>query len=1266
MQNTIDELRDLHLTTDLANATIAVPASGEHDDVAFAIAKAVQSKGGVVPLVTNESEADLERILVGSHAVVPGNLATSPFVRALYLKWMTLVDRWYPGKGGWVLRTLHNPFGTGYNVVLVGGSDGEGVLEATRLLCRKVREGGLLLGRLHDVKLGRGHEPLPDRIAARGTISSHTDGGHGVPKSSDYESGYTGGSAEDYLLKKAFYGPNADLGQFTVPTQLGLRYWYTGGDEDGQAYREALLGDIRNGVLKGTYHYKSLRMFQVWDQMGESLVFSDEDRLEVANALLDYVLNSSGVPQADRIAQAIESGGPFNRHLACDVLNLLVGGLYFSRHCPDPQWERYIGLADRYFQSHLEMTEPLTGITEGYYTYLEVMLDYALLRMPNEYVRSEAFGVWSQKVLALCDNFGLILPDGSQSGCSRHPYHLLRKIAFLRDDGRYLHAAQMRERVVEQGIDSLSSFHEGQAYAGDVGPAEPKDMGGFRVLPLSEAYRQSAAPDVPKGRAFDKIVGRDRFSTGGSYVVLNGVRGLSKYVPSVNSIVGLDAFDCAFVTASQQQLQPEDNSPTRHNVVTVSKDGLAGAEMTGATLDEHWNGRWSYSATSVTDPSLYTWTRHLFWQGALLFVIDAVEAHDSGCYRVAAHWRLAGDPEIDGAKARFTHRRRAVMHVQTVEPLHFIHEDAPIRPITGKANDATSFRYTRTGAEQITMLHAQTDRACEAGERVLLPTLMQAVTPNAGPAKGLSEMDGVYCIDGAFAAVGQATDAWRLGEVVLTGRAFWLQADAVLLVRATSLSAGQTSLVLSEETTFEWCLRTGSMRLRADRAVTLKLRGDFSESILLNGKPAYLVSDGGEQALHLHAGEWQLDGLCSSRISEAIRTAQPSERPGPSGPRAAAPAVGIEASQLWELSAPEEVTLCELNGETGQCALGFANGRLYILDAVGRTEREFGITAPPCAIAWLGTHLFVGNREGGLTCFDREGRITWRHQHSFTEDARFYHWWAMERPLVSVLWAGHPKPEDDPVVVAGTGSTSLTGFTMQGEPLFERTVGWGLPTFLIPRRANDGETVLLVSHRDLTPSSAVYIVRPADGSGLGVYGRPAPNEGLRLETGSGWDMSGAVAVLTADLGEGEQRVAVLRRGTFNHLSVYDADTTEPQWSIRLGGMPVAACQGIADGVPVIYSADRFGSVCAFDWDGEPLAHCTASHRIDSMVSTPEGHAICVGDGTVSLVRQRRIDGAGRYLGFPLRLFVPSGGIPVLIARAREKIVAVQLGGLAHA
>ena len=56
----------------------------------------------------------------------------------------------YPGKGGYELRTVHNPFGDKVNYVIVGGSDDAGVSTAVdRLIARA----GKTLGPVLDVKI---------------------------------------------------------------------------------------------------------------------------------------------------------------------------------------------------------------------------------------------------------------------------------------------------------------------------------------------------------------------------------------------------------------------------------------------------------------------------------------------------------------------------------------------------------------------------------------------------------------------------------------------------------------------------------------------------------------------------------------------------------------------------------------------------------------------------------------------------------------------------------------------------------------------------------------------------------------------------------------------------------------------------------------------------------------------------------------------------------------------------------------------------------
>ena len=64
-------------------------------------------------------------------------------------------------KGGHVERTLHNPFGNGFNVILVGGSDLAGVRAATAALIAKLTserhtKDDLSLGWTMQIRLGKG------------------------------------------------------------------------------------------------------------------------------------------------------------------------------------------------------------------------------------------------------------------------------------------------------------------------------------------------------------------------------------------------------------------------------------------------------------------------------------------------------------------------------------------------------------------------------------------------------------------------------------------------------------------------------------------------------------------------------------------------------------------------------------------------------------------------------------------------------------------------------------------------------------------------------------------------------------------------------------------------------------------------------------------------------------------------------------------------------------------------------------------------------
>ena len=149
-----DELRPLPpLELDLHGATILSPQSEPYPDIARELAAELKRAAGAEP--ENVPDTADPAALGDGPLIVLGNAMDSAAARRLYLGAYDLTDYSLPSPGGHVLRTIRDPFGTGAHVVLVGGSDTDGVRAAGRQLVERVKAEGATLGYLNQVKLGR-------------------------------------------------------------------------------------------------------------------------------------------------------------------------------------------------------------------------------------------------------------------------------------------------------------------------------------------------------------------------------------------------------------------------------------------------------------------------------------------------------------------------------------------------------------------------------------------------------------------------------------------------------------------------------------------------------------------------------------------------------------------------------------------------------------------------------------------------------------------------------------------------------------------------------------------------------------------------------------------------------------------------------------------------------------------------------------------------------------------------------------------------------
>lgn len=121
-----------------------------------------------MPIVTDQalSPADFEN----QNVVLLGHLDNNRHVARLYHNFFVCLDQGYTGRTGYELRSVHDPFGTGHNAILVSGSFAEGTLAAAQAFAALVkaagRPGSLALGRVLDLKLDPRDRatPLPTKV----------------------------------------------------------------------------------------------------------------------------------------------------------------------------------------------------------------------------------------------------------------------------------------------------------------------------------------------------------------------------------------------------------------------------------------------------------------------------------------------------------------------------------------------------------------------------------------------------------------------------------------------------------------------------------------------------------------------------------------------------------------------------------------------------------------------------------------------------------------------------------------------------------------------------------------------------------------------------------------------------------------------------------------------------------------------------------------------------------------------------------------------
>lgn len=498
--------RDLCLETDLVKdgkpaLTVIVPASGEFDRQAAAIIRAVEEKTGVeLPIRNDATGFGEDTSSLSENLLLLGNRNNNRYISSLYDRHYVILDRCYPGEGGSVVRSLHNPFADGHNVIFAGGSDPAGTAQAVDRLLAAIRA---LPGTGQQLKIGR----LADIVLGKKRT---------VPA-----------GAKDAVLTEAspLYGNFGYFGWNSLSKNMAL-YYLTGEekfareflrlafpDQAAQQYLEDVdkeMAENKQDPIGGPYHYGAMMMILYWDLIEESPVFTDADREKIVAAFfrqLEYW--ERGAYQIFSRTQPAPQIG--DRHAQWEALSAFALCRYIDCHYPTPQTRKGLQCVRNFF-APLETNSVSVednGSLFWYNTSIAPMFYYTLLSgNRNPAVLNSLARLAAGQTILVNGN-----DNDWATGFAANEFML--KTAYLLDDRRFVDIARQTGFQPDRLMLGQSFLPE-RPYSRD-SLAEKAGKWNF-IHPTDDADQSGLAPE--KRFVFGSY--RSEVGNGGDFLLLDG------------------------------------------------------------------------------------------------------------------------------------------------------------------------------------------------------------------------------------------------------------------------------------------------------------------------------------------------------------------------------------------------------------------------------------------------------------------------------------------------------------------------------------------------------------------------------------------------------------------------------------------------------------------------------------------------------------------------------------------------------------------------
>ena len=1200
----ITKLKDLCIETMLVadgkpQAVIVAPAGERYGDAIRTIQGAVRKCAGV-ELPVRRDGVDPEALLKEQNVVALGNMATNPFVEHMYRQWYVLLDLKYPGKGGHVVRSLHNPYATGRNVIWIGGSDDAGVGRAAEVFGGLLKPGSpFKVGWLMQIQLGEGMVPpkigddVPDWV-----VYSWRDSWRKVGE------------------KTIGYAPSTYFGWNPISI-AGVLYYMTGRKEYLDYFKamampnskkiplpnrtDAAFNDPMNPLVKN-YHYRAHLVDCVYDLIEESPLFTNDERLFLTNKLVEH---QDDYDPKDNYPRPNNS-----RHGMWHMLNIYTGSRYLSKYYPSPRWVKRMDNVRKAF--HGWIGNPTWGELDTLSwvsTSTEPVFEFFMLDGFKEFVESGTAKTMMSAMEILWS--GRIIEESNR--CLT--INLLHKAAYMMKDGRYIWLAQ------QLGFD-YGAFRIGQSFwpPPSLKVQPPTDLiGKVSYYPLPKTYWKWTGESIPLEEGFQVLSYRSGLTDKDDFLQIDGFYGRGRNPYHVNPIYLLRMGGRLLLSGYGNQLH------VRRNGMVERKVAMAAALKRAVAL----NGM-AYIHTQVPDMPFSCWDRRVLYLGGdYTFVFDEVKAKEAGTFELTLGWDLMG-----GVRTK---------------------EGAPRRIETSSGIVVCSAQATRlTSRGRLARQHWTGD--LKGGQTIGLSSLVCVRDPEAKQARRIDSIGKrASLVRGdklAFVGAGH----FESDVLAVDAEMACITSDRIVLVNGLALACNGRPIARCEKpVSLVWRMDTGELCLEAKEACRLALAAADGEKKPIDVQPGqYRLEKITPEAGLTDAIAASLDAL-SAKVGD--QAAPAAETPTPKAtwkPKWQAKVNGKVTHVAAALhSDPKTVWVIAEDQKPVEGSRPKRFGRLSVLSPAGQVLKTQDYDTPLLSL-WTAADAvqakafaaLVGFRDDMFRAFSAKGDLLWEEQAaihpSFKIGDRYQApWFSDPRPdrdhrgVFSILVGDFWGKGGQEIAIGRPCTVEFRG--LDGKLIERVPTHWGDNTSLAMLRKpgkkdkEDRPRWLLVGKfitgsPGVTPITAEH--KPvADG----LYGGVEPGT-TRMNA---WSQRGLSHMVTSDIDkDGMEEVVIVLSGHWNQVNVYKGgDWRKCLWTRCFGparsrsrfmtSLVVADITG--SGTQEVVLGMGNGWVCGFDKDGKPLWQRSFPGSVLSMAAMGAPAKVLVGCADGAL---RVLDGQG--------------------------------------